>query len=240
MEHIEEFRSLLADYHLSESALQTLKQTRLVLLTGVTAAGRNTIINELLGTGEYHYIVSDTSRKPRVNDGVPERDGVEYWFRSESEVLEDIRAGNFLEAEVIHGQQVSGISIRELERAHQEHKIAITDVDIGGISNVMNLKPDTVALLILPPSFDEWVKRIRGRGDMPEEEYHRRLQTAVRIFEAGLQDENLKIVINAQLADTAAFVHHLVTSGEYTVEQRERGRQLLESLLLQTRAVLDV
>src|SRR5947209_4084329 len=118
--HKAEFHTLLADYKLSKASLLTLSQTKLVLLVAPTSSGRNTIIRELLKTGDYYFIVSDTTRKPRVNDGIPERDGVEYWFRSEEEVLEDIKQGKYLEAAVIHEQQVSGISIRELQKANEQ------------------------------------------------------------------------------------------------------------------------
>src|ERR1700689_1309052 len=113
--HGAEFRSALRDYHLSKAALQTLSQTKLVILVAPTSSGRNTIIWQLLKTGDYYFIVSDTTRQPRINDGKLERDGHEYWFRSEAEVLTDIQQGKYLEAAVIHNQQVSGISIRELQ-----------------------------------------------------------------------------------------------------------------------------
>lgn len=151
-----QFEAALRDYHYSDRAKEILAQTKLVLLVGATASGRNTTIRELLKTDRYHFIISDTTRAPRKNNGVMEQNGVEYFFRSEEQMLEEIQNGEFLEAEIIHGRQVSGISIRELEKANQEHRIAINDVDIGGIQNVMALKPDTIPILMLPPSFDIW------------------------------------------------------------------------------------
>src|SRR5665213_1025428 len=99
---IAEFRTALEGYHLSKAALQTLSQTELVLLVAPSSTGRNTIIWELLKIGDYHFVVSDTTRKPRVNDGLLEQSGREYWFRSEQEVLTDIQQGKYLEAAIIH------------------------------------------------------------------------------------------------------------------------------------------
>jgi len=70
LKHIDEFRAVLANYQPSEHAKGILRHTRLALLVGPTSSGKNTIIGELLHTGDYHYIVSDTTRKPRTNDGV--------------------------------------------------------------------------------------------------------------------------------------------------------------------------
>ena len=91
-------------------------------MISVTAGGRNTIIDQLLKSGDFHYIISDTTRHKRANNGVMEQDGREYWFRSEDEILADLKAGNFLEAAIIHNQHVSGISIRELKKASKRVK----------------------------------------------------------------------------------------------------------------------
>src|SRR5688572_22018689 len=96
LEHLKEFQEILADYHISSSGKKILANTKLALLVGPSSAGRNTIIDALVKTGEYHSIVSDTTRKPRSNNGVTETDGVEYWFRTEEDMLGDLRAGKFL------------------------------------------------------------------------------------------------------------------------------------------------
>lgn len=236
--HIAEFRAALAGYHLSAAAQKTLNQTKLVLLVAPSASGRNTIINELLKTGQYHFIVSDTTRQSRINNGAPEQNGREYWFRTEEEMLDELQRGEFLEAEIIHGQQVSGISIRELEKANRAHKIAITDVDIGGISNILHTKPDTVAILVLPPDFNEWQRRMRRRGDMPTDEHARRMQTATRIFEAALTDDRLKIVVNDDLADAVAHIDALARQHTIDPAHQAYGKHIAEQLFKQTQAIL--
>ena len=236
---ITDFHVALSNYKLSDHALKILTQTRLVVLTAPTASGRNTIINELLRTNDYNFIVSDTTRPPRMNNGILEQNGREYFFRDEAAMLADIKAGNFLEAEVIHEQQVSGTSIRELEKAKQEHRAAIADMDIGGVSNILDLKPDTVAVLVLPPSFEIWHERIFSRGAMDDAEYGRRLQTASRILESGIEESSLlKIIINDDLTDAAEEVHELVQNGQFSDEQQSRGIALAHQLLAATRSAL--
>lgn len=239
LRHLAEFRSALENYRLSAAARQILDDTKLVLLTAASASGRNTIIDELLKTDAYYFIVSDTTRQKRVNNGVLEQNGVEYWFRPEADVLADVQAGSYLEAEIIHGQQVSGISTRELKKATDNHKIAITDVDIGGIEVVSKLKPDTVSVLVLPPSFEEWQRRIHIRGDMPADEYRRRMETAVRIFAAGLQQSYLIPIINDQLEDAVADIHRLATTGDYDTAKRQQAQAILEELHAKTKKFLD-
>lgn len=236
---IEQFHTALKDYQLSRHALTILAKTRLVVLTAPTASGRNTIINELLRTNEYNFIVSDTTRPPRANNGIIEQDGREYFFRDEESMLADIKAGNFLEAEVIHEQQVSGISIRELETASHEHRAAIADIDIGGVANILRLKPDTIAILVLPPNFTIWNERIHTRGAMDDAEYCRRLQTAARILESGIAESSvLKIVVNDNLTDASEKIHELVQDDVFSAVQQAHGVLLAKQLLADTRQAL--
>jgi guanylate kinase len=234
LKRIAEFRKILAGYKPSAHALEILKGVKLVLLLAPSAGGRNTIVDKLVAAGGYHRIISDTTRKPRTNDGVPEKSGREYWFRKESELLEDLRHGDFLEAEVIHGQQVSGISIRELEIARDAGEIAIDEVDIGGILNVLKLKSDTVPILILPPNFEEWQRRFTSRGILPADERRRRLETAARIFEAALQNDEFHLVINDDLEMAVEDVDAIARHGKLGFGGQKSAREIAERLYRDT------
>lgn len=238
LDKLQEFQTVLKTYHMSDSAKKSLSDTRFAILIGPTSSGRNTLIRKLEATGRYHYIISDTTRPPRINDGVLEQSGVEYWFRTEDEFLADLRAGKFLEAEVIHQQQVSGVSIRELEKAHAEHKIAITDVDVGGVENIMRMKPDVVVILTLPPSFDVWQHRIANRGKMSTEEWQRRIDTALRIFSAPRKSDVFKIVINDTIEDAAKQVDAIMDTGKVDPALQARGLQVAEELYKATKPLL--
>lgn len=225
-----EFEAALNQYRLSDTSRQTLASTPFVMLVAPTSTGRNTIIRELLQTGGYHYVVSDTTRHPRTNDGVPETDGVEYWFRSEDEVLADIQAGKFVEAAIIHNQQVSGISIRELERAGTEGKIAITDIEVQGVKTIMRLKPDALPLFVLPPSFKQWMKRLELRGRMSDEERQRRMQSAAKEMEAALQHDYYLFVINDTVEQAVKQIQAIAKDKKIDQEMQKQARQLAEKL----------
>ncbi len=233
----DQFESVLANYNISEDGQKLLLNLRMVLLNGPSASGRNTIIDQLIKTGEYHKIVSDTTRLPRYNDGIKEVSGQSYWFRSEEEVLDDLRKGEFLEAEIIHNQQVSGISLRELKTAYEDNKIAITDVEIGGFKNIIAYKPDTVGVIVLPPSFDAWMERLNSRGKMPETEVLNRLKTGQRIFKEALGMGSIKIVVNDVFTQAVAEIDSLAHGGEYL--EKDSKYKLAETLLAQTTAFLN-
>jgi guanylate kinase len=236
LKHRLEFEQLLSNYRLPVEVSSLLEGMNLVLLVGPSASGRNTIINELISKGGYTLIVSDTTRSPRFNNGVKEENGVEYWFRSEEEFLKELKQGEFLEAEVIHGQQVSGISIRELKRVHDSGNIAVTDVDIGGFNNVLSRKPDTVGVYILPPSFEVWLQRLSSRSELPPEEIINRIKTGLIIYRSALKATNARIVINDELGRATQLVDKLAHGQRE--DDSDRAKAIIPELIRQTTVYL--
>lgn len=239
LEHLNEFKNLLAHYRVSESSKKILDKTNLVLLLAPSAGGRNTVIQELLKTQDYYFVVSDTTRHPRLNNDVMEQNGEQYWFRPELEMLRDIQDGKFLEAELIHGQQVSGISIREVKKALDDNKVAITDVDVGGMNSILDVKPDTVAIIVLPPSFEEWQRRMTTRGALEQGEYKRRMQTACTIFSEALSHSLFRFVINDSVKTATYRIHQLTKEGIVDPEMQYQGRELTKQLLRDTQTWLQ-
>lgn len=234
-----EFEEILANYRPSPKTIEILKQTPLVTLTAPTASGRNTIINKLVGTGRYHFIISDTTRPPRQNNGTWEKNGREYFFRNEHDILNDIKAGAFVEAEVIHSQQVSGVSAREIERAHAEDKIAIADVDIEGGIALSKLKPNVVSICVVPPDFNEWLKRIHSREAIEELNLHRRLRQATKVIKLALEHPKFVFIVNDKLDDAVAAVDVLATHRKHDPEHEKSARQVAKQLYDQTIKYLD-
>ena len=235
LKHIESFRDILRNYSPANEAIDTLGSIELVILLGVTGSGRNTIIDRLVSTGRYHFIVSDTTRLPKVRDGLLEQDGVQYHFRTEEEVLQDLKDGKFLEAEVIHNQQVSGISIRELERARSSGKIPINEVDIAGTVNIVAAKPDTKMFFIIPPSYDEWTRRLYAREEMSQQELSNRMNTAVRVLETGLSSDHFKFIINELPDEAAQAIDRQVTSGIFDEAHDRIAREIAQEILVETK-----
>lgn len=237
--HIAEFRAALQNYRLSPKALDVVLQTKLVLLVGPTAAGRNTLIEELVKTGDYYFIVGDTTREMRYKDGQPiEKNGREYWFRDEADVLAELQKGEYIEAAIIHNQQVSGWGMREVAKAHDAGKIAIKEVTPDGPRTVRALKPDTYVLFNLPPGFDEWQRRLRHRGHMEPEEYKRRMQSACQEFETALEYDYYQFVINDTINDAVRQVRQIVQGKGPDPALQQKGRELTESLLETTRTFI--
>lgn len=229
LKHLAEFKTILENYSAAEGARAVLDGLSFVAILGPASVGKNTIINELRNTGRYFFIVSDTTRPPRVNDGVLEQNGEHYFFVSEEQMLSGLRQGRYLEAEIIHGQQVSGMSLRELEKAKASGKCAITDMDIGGAIHLHGVKPDARVVLLVPPSFSEWQRRLATRSAMPEDERLRRMQTAAKMLEYAMAHDYFQFVITKDVSQSVHAVDAIAAGGP-SPHQKE-GRALAAELL---------
>lgn len=233
-----DFQQVLRDYRISDADTKLLQEVRLVILVGPSSSGRNTMISALLDTGKYHSIVSDTTRKPRVNDGKLEQNGVEYWFRTEKDFLDDLRKGRFLEAAVIHNQQVSGINMREIKHSASQGKIAIAEIEIVGMENIHRIKPDTFIFFVVPPTFEVWMTRMNDRGQMTVAEKKRRLESAVRELRTALEVDYCKYIVNDEFSQSVERVNHYVNGEKVDSNYQAKGRGVIEKLLADTQKYL--
>ncbi|HPR10189.1 MAG TPA: hypothetical protein PLJ04_01275 [Candidatus Saccharibacteria bacterium] len=238
LKYLPEFQRILKTYKPSLELLDLLHDNKFVLLSAPTAAGRNTIIKNLIMTGKYYYVVSDTTRKPRINNGIPETNGNEYWFKSEESFIQGLRNGAYVEAAIIHNQQVSGVSLDELRKAAQTNTIAITDIDIHGCDTIKSYSDSTIPVFILPPDFTEWMRRLDGRGVMDPQEKRRRLTSAAEEIELALQRSYFKFIVNWDLRVTVDALHQHITTGDFGELEQANAHVHAEQLLADLSAYL--
>ncbi len=233
-----DFEHALAHYKVSDHAREVLAGTPFVAMMSVAGGGRNTLINYLVQTGPYYFVVSDTTRSPKVRNGIAEVHGVHYFFRSEDDFLADLKSGEFIEAEIIHGQQVSGTSVREVEKAKQLGLIPIHDYEFGGADAMQQIKNDAIIIALLPPSFEDWQYRLKNRETMHGHEFKNRMQTAVIVLQAMLDRPYVKFVISGDLNDSSLHLRSIVENAIYTQEDHQKGIDLTKIILAKTKVLL--
>ena len=217
----EQLYQKLADYVTSEAAKALVRDTRFLLLVGISGAGKDTIKERLLETGRYHRIISHTTRPPRMNHGVMESDGTDYHFISYEEVERMLDAQAFVEAKLF-SQNVYGTSVAEIEQAHNDSKIAVADPEVQGAVEYKAISADVCAVFLLPPSYDVWQARLQRRytgTDFDVADYKRRLLTAAGELRHALATDYFHFVINDDLEQTITIVDRL--SREATPPERD-------------------
>jgi guanylate kinase len=150
-------------------------RSRLVVLAGPTAVGKGTVAAEVRDTHPEVWIsVSATTRRPRPG----EEDGVHYWFVSDAEFDRMVADGELLEWATVHQRARYGTPRRPVERALAEGRPAMLEIDLQGARQVRESMPEALFVFLKPPSWEELVRRLVGRGTESAEERARRLDTA--------------------------------------------------------------
>ena len=150
-------------------------RTRLTVLAGPTAVGKGTVAADIRRNHPEVWIsVSATTRRPRPN----EVDGRDYWFVDDAEFDRLVADGELLEWAVIHRAARYGTPRKPVEEALAAGRLALLEIDLQGARQVRSTMPDALFVFLKPPSWEELVRRLEGRGTESAEERGRRLETA--------------------------------------------------------------
>ena len=151
------------------------KKGLLLVVSGPAGSGKGTVNSLLVGTGDFVYSVSATTRAPRPG----EVDGVNYRFISTDEFERRIRDGEMLEYTRYCGNYY-GTPKKETEETLAAGKNLILEIEVEGASNVKRIYPDAVLVMLLPQSFRDQEQRLRGRATETEEKILARLEQTRR------------------------------------------------------------
>lgn len=232
LEYIEEFKKLLQDYQMSDDAKRIIDKVPYTVLTAITSSGRNTIIAELVKTGKFYFTISDTTRPPRDNNGVMEQNGVEYWFKTEAQVIEGLKQGKYIEAALIHNQQVSGSNISELEHAQANNLLPINEIEVQGVEIIKKFSKKLVPIFVLPPSYQEWMRRWSTRGQISEDEKNNRMHSAKMELETALSRDYYHFLVNDDLSKAVKGIQKII-EGQIDSAHEAAGKQVATEILRQ-------
>ena len=148
--------------------------SNLIVVSGPSGAGKTTVLNRVMAELDaIRFSVSHTTRIPRSG----EKDGVEYHFVSRREFERLISEGAFLEWAEVHGEMY-GTARAEYDRAAREGVDLLLDIDVQGADQVCQKFDDAVTVFVIPPSYMDLERRLRGRGPDDEATFQRRLAVA--------------------------------------------------------------
>ncbi len=149
--------------------------------------------------------VSCTTRKPRPG----EVDGVHYRFVDDATFDAMIGHDELLEWAVVHGSARYGTPRAPVEDALREGRLALLEIDLQGARQVRASMPEALFVFLAPPSWEELVRRLVGRGTESDEERTRRLATAVE--EIAAEQEFDVTVVNTEVRAAAAELVSLMS-----------------------------
>ena len=182
-------------------------RSRLVVLAGPTAVGKGTVAAAIREDHPEVWIsVSATTRPPRPG----EEHGVHYWFVSDAEFDAMVEQGELLEWAVVHKAARYGTPRGPVEAALAVGRPAMLEIDLQGARQVRQTMPEALFVFLKPPSWEELVRRLVGRGTESEQERRRRLDTAVE--ELAAESEFDVTIVNREVHDAAEELVLLMTA----------------------------
>lgn len=195
----------------------------LFVLSAPSGTGKTTIIRKLLKKlDKLYFSVSYTTREMRKG----ELEGKDYYFTSEKKFKEMIRKGEFVEWAKVHNH-FYGTSKKEILSKINKGIDVLLDIDTKGSIQIKKTFPKSIHIFIIPPSYKELERRLRGRGDLKEKDILIRLKNAKK--------EILKwkdydyIIVNEELENSL----NLLTSIINSVKQKtENQKEKIKSIIL--------
>lgn len=177
------------------------------MLAGPTAVGKGSVANHI----KDHYpevwlSVSATTRQPRPG----EVDGVHYFFVTDEEFDRMIEANELLEWAEVHGQARYGTPRQAVTAALAAGKLALLEIDLQGARLVRQSAPGSKFVFLAPPSWEELVRRLVGRGTESVAEQERRLATAREELAAEAEFDHT--IVNQSIPDAARELVELMRS----------------------------
>jgi guanylate kinase len=184
---------------------------RLFVLAGPTAVGKGTVAAAVRSRHpEIRISVSATTRSPRPG----ETHGVHYWFVSDDEFDDMVAEGSLLEWAVVHGAARYGTPRGPVDEALAAGNPVLLEIDLQGARQVRERMPEAYFVFLKPPSWEELVRRLEGRGTESTAERERRLNTAR--LELAAETEFDTTIVNHEVHEAA---EQLVTLMKLSREQ---------------------
>lgn len=156
-----------------------MKRGTFFVLSGPSGSGKGTVLKEVLRKSDrIVYSVSATSRSPRAG----EVDGINYYFKSREEFETLIKADAFIEYTETYGNYYGTLK-SEVEKAIENGKNIILEIDPVGARNVRAHYPDAVLMFLVAPDLEVLSSRLSGRGSENAETFKIRHDAALSEME---------------------------------------------------------
>jgi guanylate kinase len=180
----------------------------LVIISGPSGVGKDTIIDALRRRHhdpEYHYVVTCTTRAKRPG----EVDGVDYIFLDRATFAARRKAGEFLEANDVHGNWY-GTPRSQVREALAEGRDVILKIDVQGAQVVKEKIPGVLLIFLIPPSLEDLFQRLLSRATETADELELRQQNAA--IELARQEDYDYVVTNetGQVERTARRIDQII------------------------------
>ncbi len=177
-----------------------------IVLSAPSGAGKTTIARKLAERNPNLQIsISATTRPMRPM----EKDGIDYFFLNDDEFSKNLKEGNFLEHETVHGFRY-GTLRTVLNKMTGEGKQVLFDIDVKGALSIKRLCPEAILIFIKPPSLAELRQRLKARQTETAQAIKQRLSRLN--YEYQQADKFDHVVINDELDRAVREIESIISA----------------------------
>lgn len=203
-----------------ETDFTVVRQGILFIISAPSGAGKTTLAHRLCQeVSDLRLSISYTTRAPRTG----EIDGRDYHFVSKEHFIQLRHTGAFAEWAPVH-EFFYGTPRTPVDEAVAQGRDLLLDIDVQGAKQLKATYPEAVSIFVLPPSWRELERRLRGRGTDTEGVIARRLQRARE--EARACSTYDYWIVNDNVERAVSILHSIVTAERARVA-RLRNRSIV-------------
>ena len=192
------------------------------IISGPSGSGKDTVLSELFrNRPDLLFSISSVTRPMRSG----EREGEKYNFISREKFEYMIDNDMLLEHNVFVNNYY-GTPREPVERAIAEGKDIIIEVDVNGAAQIRQKLPEAVSIFIMPPSFHELKRRLRGRGTESEELIEKRLNSALGEIKRATEYDY--IIVNDNITAAADDILSVILSSSF---KTDRQKNIIDEVL---------
>jgi guanylate kinase len=213
-------------YKMPQAAQELLSSNPPLVICGITAAGKNSVMRYIAETSDYRHVITHTTRQPRNES----EDTHEFHFVNDEQMLALINAQAMIETKEVHGDKIYGTSIKAYQDTLAGGHKPVLIIDVQGVKDISRYLPGLQAYFLIPQSFDDWMRMMEKRGRMSHSERLRRMHSARDELESVLRSEGFTMLINQDIPRTAKIILSGGRDLSSQRQSRETAQQLIERL----------
>ena len=187
----------------------------LVVISGPSGAGKDTICSELLKRYKDMYLsISMTTRDKRGK----EVDGKDYYFVSEKEFIDNINEGKFLEYAKVYDKYYGTLKSEVFDKIECGIDVLLV-IDIQGALSIKELYKDAIFIFIMPPNLKTLIERLVKRNTDSKEKIISRFKSDYKMLNE--YNKYNYVVVNDNIKDATDKVESIIVASKCSVERIE-------------------